>query len=190
MLLGCEGCFEQVTVQQRGNQSLSEQLQIIVPRANFTCNGRVAGITASTNRISSGRTNPYLQVWHLTAPGGDVFDKVGGVQLVESEVVEEVDNNNNTYWLVNTTLNDDDRIEFEAGDFIGYYHPPDSRYRVWTIKTAGYSLYANNVADVSSRFNLSSQGITINGVQPLIQFTIGMSIAAVNVDITYVIIIL
>ena len=188
MLLGCEGCFEQVTVQQRGNQSLSEQLQIIVPRANFTCNGRVTGITASMDSVSSGRTDPYLQVWHPATPGGDVFDKVDEVQLVESEVVEEVDNNNNTYWLVNITLNDDDRIEFEAGDVIGYYHPPDTRYRVWSIKTAGYRLYAHNVADASSRFNLSSQGITINGVQPLIQFTIGMlSNAAVNVNIMYVI---
>ena len=63
---------------------------------------------------------------------------MGETQLVESKVVEEVDNNNNTHWLVNITLNDDDRIEFEAGDFIGFYHPPDTRFRVWSIKTSGY----------------------------------------------------
>ena len=179
MLLGCESCFNQVTVQQRGNQNLAEQLQIIVPRANFTCNGRITDITVSMDRIAAGVNDPYLEVWHPPTPGIGVFDKVGEVQLVESKVAEEVDNDNSTYWLVNITLNDDDRIEFEAGDVIGYYHPPDTRYRVWTIITAGYRLYANDVAVASSIINLNTQRTIINDVQPLIQLTIGISRTAV-----------
>jgi len=169
--VGCESCFKQVTVKQRGIERLSEQLQVIVPQANFTCNGRITGVTVSMDRIAAGVNNPYLEVWHPIITDSDVFDKVGEVQLVESE---EVDNNNNTYWLANITLTDDDRIVFEAGDVIGYFHPPDTRYIVWNIKKAGYTLYASNVDVASSRINLSSQKITIIDIQPLIQFTFGM----------------
>ena len=175
LLLGSKSCFEHVTVQQKGTRRLLQRLQVIVPRANFTCNGRVTGITASMDRVSSGGTNPYLEVWHQATPGGDVFDKVGEVHLVESEVVEEVDKNNDTYWLVNITLNDDDRIEFETGDVIGYYHPPDSRYRVWNIRTMGYTAYANEFTFALNTTDVATQDATVTNLQPLIQFTIGMS---------------
>jgi len=101
---------------------------------------------------------------------------VGEVQLVESEVVEEVDNDNNTYWLVNITLNDDDRIEFEAGDVIGYFHPPDARYLISRIVTPGYREYANESTNASSTISLVTQAISINKRQPLIQFTTGRNI--------------
>ncbi|XP_065903512.1 uncharacterized protein [Dysidea avara] len=171
-LSGSKSCFEHVTVQQKGTRRLLQRLQVIVPRANFTCNGRVTGITASMDRVSSGGTNPYLEVWHQATPGGDVFDKVGEVHLVESEVVEEVDNNNNTYWLVNITLNDDDRIEFETGDVIGYYHPPDSRYRVWNIRTVGYTAYSNELTFALNTTDVATQDATVTNLQPLIQFTV------------------
>ena len=114
-------------------------------------------------------------MWRPTKSDLDVYNKVGEVQLVESEIVGEVDNDNNTYWLVNVTLNDDDRIEFEAGDVIGYYHPPDSRYRVWSISSTGYRIYANDNAEASNSINISTQDIIINDLQPLMQFTVGMS---------------
>ena len=173
MLLGSESCFEYVTVQQRGGIDVPERFQVIVPRANFTCSGRITGITASMNRVASGITDPYLQVWHPPTPGIDVFDKVGEVQLVESEVVEEVGNNNDTYWLVNITVNDDDRIEFEAGDVIGYYHPPDTRYRVWSITTAGYIAFGSRLDNSSNAINIDTQEVSSNNRQPLIQFVIG-----------------
>jgi len=99
---------------------------------------------------------------------------VGEVQLVESEVVEEVDNDNNTYWLVNITLNDDGRIEFEAGDVIGYYQPPDTRYLVWTIAATGYIAYFYSLGTPLSTIFLGSREIFFSNWQPLIQFTYGM----------------
>jgi len=183
--VGCKGYFEQVTTEQKGTTSLSEPLQIIIPRANFTCNGRITGVTASLERNAAGLSDPYFELWQPTTPDLDVYNKVGEVQFVESKVVEEVDNDNNTYWLVNITLNDDDRVEFEVGDVIGYYHPPDSRYRVWSISSAGYRNYANDFADASNSINIITQDIIINDLQPLMQFTIGMSSVLYIYCLTY-----
>ena len=174
LLLGGGSCFKQVSVQQSGTAALLPRLQIIVPRANFTCNGRITGITASMMKVGSDGTDPSVEVWHPRTPSMDVFDKVDEVQLAESEIVEEVDNNNNTYWLVNITLNDD-RIEFEAGDVIGYFHPPDTRYRVWSIETEGYRIFANEFPNASSVIDLTDKDISVNNRQPLLQFTIGMN---------------
>ena len=173
--VGGESCFEQVAVQQIGAERASQERQIIVPRASFTCNGRITGITASMDRNNGGVNDPYVEVWHPTTPGSDVFDKVGEAQLVESEVVEEVDNNNKTYWLINITLNDDDRIEFEAGDVIGFYHPPDSRYGVWAIKTTGYTAFFYILSTPSRTINLEKSDISQASTQPLMQFTVGMN---------------
>ncbi|XP_065903516.1 CUB and sushi domain-containing protein 1-like isoform X2 [Dysidea avara] len=178
---GRETCFESAIVQQRGDCSTRHPSQAVIPRANFTCNGRITGITASMERLTNGINDPYLQVWHPTTPDKDVFDKVGEVQLVESEVVEEVDNNNNTYWLVNITLSDDDRIEFEAEDVIGFYHPPDSRYQVWTIETPGYTGFGNLSDNSSNTIDLATVEGHFDKVQPLIEFTI--DIRCVNLSI-------
>jgi len=145
----------------------------IIPRANFICNGKITSIEASMEKIDFNGTDPYIEIWHPTTPEGDVFDKVGGVQLMKSEVVEEVDNNNNTYWLVNITLNGDDRIAFEAGDVIGYYQPPSTRYKVSVTYSAGYRLFGYEPTAESNTIKLNSQRFSVNNLQPLIQFTIG-----------------
>ena len=67
---------------------------------------------------------------------------------MESAVIQ-VGNDSNAYWLLNTSLSDDDRIEFIAGDVIGYYQPPDISYQAWLIETdASYIAYANVLLDV------------------------------------------
>ena len=172
LLLGGESCFEYVTVQQRGEIEVPEQFQVIVPRANFICSGRITGVTASMDRNTNGRIDPYLQVWHPVASSINFYNKVDEVQLVESEIVEEVDNDNNTYWLVNITLNDDDRIEF-------------TRYQVWSIQTTGYMAYGSRLDNSSNAINLDTQEASANNRQPLIQFIIG-SVATMYIQ--YVII--
>jgi len=129
-------------------------------------------------RLDNGTNDPYLEVWHPRTPDADIFDKVGEVQLIGSKAVEEVDNNNNIYWLVNVTLNDDDRIEFEAGDFIGYYHPPDTLYRLWNIETTGYTIYIYDDALLNS-IGSKNWMIKLMEHQPLIQLTIGMNLIAI-----------
>jgi len=167
------GCFNNVLVQKRGYFSIIHPSLSVIPRANFTCNGRITGVIVSMKRLDNGTNDPYLQVWHRRTLDSDVFDKVGEVQLVESEVVEEVDNNNNTYWLVNITLSNDDRIEFEAGDVVGLYHPPDSHFEVWTVQTEGYITYGNKTNISVNTINLGVIDGTFMNTHPLVKLTIG-----------------
>ena len=156
-------------MQQKGTDRFSSSRQVIIPRANFTCNGRITGVTASMRKIYSDGTDPYLEVWHPRSPG--VFDKVGEVQLAESATIQ-VGTGSNEYWLLNVSLNGSDRIEFEAGDAIGYYHPLRSRYSVWSIQVAGYRAFRNDT-ELLTTFNLSNY-ISIDRRRPLIQLTVGM----------------
>jgi len=166
-------CFDVVTVQQKGRDRFSSPRQVIVPRANFTCSGRITGITASMNRVLNGMSCPYLEVWHPRTPGIGIFDKVGKVQLIESEVVQVGYDFSTAYWLVNLTLKDDDRIEFESGDVLGYYQPPNSRYQLWSIRTTGYIAYANMISAPVNLSNATSYALS-NNRQPLVQFIVGM----------------
>ena len=126
------------------------------------------------NRIASGKTDPHFEVWHPITPDVE-FNRIGEIQLAESEVVQ-VGSGSSVYWLLNMSLNGSDRIEFEAGDVIGYYHPPDTRYQMWTIATEGYIIYGSTLVNSSSTFSLANPDIVANNRQPLIQFLIGMNI--------------
>ena len=74
------------------------------------------------------------------------------------------------YQTANIILTGNNTIEVQSGDVVGYYHPPQSRYRVRILQTAGY---------IQCRFNGSFESVDINNntgnssQQPLIQFTIG-----------------
>ena len=173
---GATTCIDRVKIQQRGIKRFGSPRQVIVPRANFTCSGRITGITASLHQVYSDGIDPYFELWHPISADLGVFDKVDEVQLVESEVVQigHDPNDNFTYWVVSITLNGDDRIEFETGDVIGYYHPARSCYNVWSIITTGYRGFANNFTTPLSTINLDTQYFTGSNRQPLIQFTIGM----------------
>ena len=76
----------------------------------------------------------------------------------------------------NITLTNDDRIEFQSGDVVGYYHPPDARYQVRDSFTDGYVLYQFNglSSAVSDSINLTKRNFILNFRQPLLQFDVGM----------------
>ena len=163
-------CFESVSVHQRGSDRFSSPRQVIVPRANFTCNGRITSVSVSMNRVNSGTSDPYLEVWHPQSPGIGVFDKVGEIQLIDN-VVAQV-GTGSPYWNLNVSIIESDRIEFEVGDVIGYYQPPDSRYQMWTIRTSGYTAY--DTPTPSNTSNLVTLNINRVDRQPLILLTTGL----------------
>ena len=45
------------------------------------------------------------------------------------------------YWLAEIVVSDNERIEFNSGDFIGCYHPSNVRYHVNTISSNGSSVH-------------------------------------------------
>ena len=164
-LLGGQTCTDYVNIEQDGRDQIGHDRLAIIPRLNFTCNGRITSIRARM-RFEGGRDNyPFFQVWRLAST---VYTKIGEVQLQSDDQVT----GSGDYRTTNTILTGNNTIEFQSGDVVGYYHPPNARYRVRTIRTDGYILYQFN-GSPSTSVNLSGANDNDNKRQPLIQFTIG-----------------
>ena len=109
---------------------------------------------------------PFFQVWRPASVGSTIFNKIGEVQLSDDQVTGSSD-----YRRATIILTGNNSIEVQSGDVVGYYHPPQSRYRVRTIQTDGYILYqfsgSHESVDLNNYQNRSNEH------QPLIQFAIG-----------------
>ena len=167
-LLGGQVCTDYVNVHQNGHDQIGRGRLAIIPRLNFTCNGRITSIRARMWFDDDDRRSDYLffQVWRPSSVGSRVYNKIGEVQLQSDEQVTS----SGTYQTANINNN---TIEFQSGDVVGYYHPPQSRYRVRTIKTDGYVQYQFNGSPAPTSVDLSNPDRDNNERQPLIQFTIG-----------------
>ena len=70
-LLGGQECTGSVNVQQSGRNIIGSDRLAIIPRLNFTCNGRITSITA---RMSRNRSDfPFFQVWRAASIGSSVY---------------------------------------------------------------------------------------------------------------------
>ena len=167
-LLGGQFCTDSVNIEQVGDAQLSLGRLAIIPRLNFTCNGRITSIRARV-RISVGRNDyPSFQVWRVASFGSTVYNKIGEVQLQSDDQVT----GSGDYRIANIVLTGNNTIEFQSGDVVGYYHPSDARYRVRTIRTGEYRLYQFNGSPPTS-VNLNDANRNDNERQPLIQFITG-----------------
>ena len=165
-LLGGQFCTDSVDVQQDGDNQIGRDRLAIIPRLSFTCNGRITSITARVRLVNRRSVYPHFQVWRAESVGSTIYNKIGEVQLQSDDQVTGSGN----FQTANIILIGNNTIEVQSGDVVGYYHPPDIRYHVRTIRTDGYILY---------QFDGSSESVDLNGGrsrnerQPLIQFTIG-----------------
>ena len=159
-LLGGQECTDYVDIQQNTDNAVGPNRQAIIPRLNFTCNGRITSITA---RVSVSRENiyPFFQVWRAASVGSTTYNRISNVQLLDTV---KFDKNVATFDLT------DSAIEVQSGDVVGYYHPPDSR-RVRDIRIDGYILYQFRGSHES--VDLNNSIATDNNRQPMIQFAIG-----------------
>ena len=171
-LLGGQCCTDSVDVLQNSDNVMGHNSQAIIPRLNFTCNGRITSITArvSFNVVSN---FPFFQVWRAASVGSTIYNRINQVQLPR-EVIPGAGVAN--FSLHNT-------IEVQSGDVVGYYHPSSSRYRVRDIRTDGYILYqfSGSQESVDLNDNISSD----DRRQPLIQFTIGKCIFSNYMIVVY-----
>ena len=169
-LLGGQVCTDSVDVQQNGDNVIGRDRLAIIPRLNFTCNGRITSIRARVRFDNS--TNDYLsfQVWRPSSVGSTTYNKIGEVQLQSDDQLT----GSGHFQTANITLTGNNTIEVQSGDVVGYYHPPDARYQVRTMQTDGYILYrfigSPESVDLNNSFKSNN-----NYRQPLIQFTIGES---------------
>ena len=111
---------------------------------------------------------PSFQVWRGGSIGSTVYNKIGEVQLRSSD---QMSINDGGFGVATIILTGNDTIEVQSGDVVGYYHPPDARYRVRTLRTDGYILYEFSGSHKSVDLNNNSNNDDER--QPLIQFTIG-----------------
>ena len=119
-------------------------------------------------RVNDGSNYPFFQVWRPVSVGSTIFNKVGEVSLQSDDELSEV---SNVTQIATIVLTDNDTMEVQSGDVVGYYHPPQSNYQVRALSTEGYRIY---------QFIGSSESVELNNYvdiddnrKPLIQFTIG-----------------
>ena len=170
LLLDGQVCTDTVNVQQLGFTIASNRLAII-PRLNFTCNGRITSIRARVLGPRSRRNSfPSFQVWQLASVDSRVYNKTGEVRLQSNnQVITGVSGLREADIILTGTS----RMEFQSGDVVGFYHPPSARYQVITIQTNEYRLY---------QFEGSSDSVTLvgegeNNRQPLIRLTVGQCVS-------------
>ena len=164
LLLGGQECTDSVNVEQLGNNQINLDRLAIIPRLNFTCNGRITRIRARIGINNQGQQYPFFQVWRAISVDSTTYNKIGEVQLESDQVMTFIG-------VANIILTGNNTIEVQSGDVVGYYHPPQSRYRVRTIQTDGYILY--EFSGSHNSVDLSNNDANNNKRQPLIQFTIG-----------------
>ena len=170
-LLGGQFCTDSVNVQQNGRDQIPRNRLAIIPRLNFTCNGRITGIRARV-RFDNNEDRvdyPFFQVWRPLSTNPTVYNKTGEVHLSDDQVTM----GNNNFLEANIILTGNNTIEFQSGDVVGYYHPPQSRYQVRTIRTSGYILYRFDGPPPPTSVDINDADVDNNEGQPLIQFTIG-----------------
>ena len=174
--LGGEFCIECINVQQRSRFQLFHGRLAIIPRFNFSCNGRITSIKAGLNKNTSLTNFPSFQVWRPSSPGSRIYSKIGEVQLQSDNQVT------NGYYNFEATITliGEHRTEFQSGDVIGYYHPRQSRYQVKDIFNTGYMLYRFDGSLASNSVDLGEANFTYGNRQPLLQFTVGKIIILLN----------
>ena len=169
-LLGGQFCTDSVNIEQDGDSTRRLNRLAIIPRLNFTCNGRITGIIVRVRIIGGRNDYPFFQVWRPSSTDSTVYNKTGEVQLQSDD--QMTDSGSFQLQTVNIILTGNETIEFQSGDVVGYYHPRDSRYRARTIRTDGYIQYQFDGSPAPTSVNLNNADID-NNQQPLIQFTIG-----------------
>ena len=168
-LLGGQFCTDSVDIQQNGDDRINRNRLAIIPRLNFTCNGRITSIRArvefddNTNRIEY----PFFQIWRLSSTDPLVYNKTGEVELQNNQVSLDSED----FGIATINLTGNNTIEVQLGDVVGYYHPPEARYRVRTILTNGYLLYQFDGSHESVDF--TNKRDCRDERQPLIQFIVG-----------------
>ena len=165
-LLGGQECTDSIDVGQIGNNQINADRLAIIPRLNFTCNGRITRIRARIGFIGFTQEYPFFQVWRPASVGSTIYNRIGQVQLQLDQVIFI-----NLVPVANITLTGNNTIEVQSGDVVGYYHPPNAHFRVRTIQTRGYRLYQFSGSPDS--VDLSNNIGNDDNRQPLIQFIIG-----------------
>jgi len=164
-----ESCVNHVYVQQSGADEMARNRLGIVPHFNFRCNVRITRISVRLLPDNTGKGYPYIQVWRPSSKDSTTYAKIAQVHVAKNHITRL------TYVEANILLTGINTILIESGDVIGYYHPPDTSYKVRTIQTAGYELYVFDDIDgfTATSIDLNNKLHKLDVRQPLISFKYG-----------------
>ena len=171
-----QSCFDTVNVRQRGNRQFGNG-QVIVPRSNFTCNGRVTGYVISLESVGDSGGYPSVQVWHHI--NSSFYIRVHTECPITGDDIELVTGSQsgggNDYYLGAVSCTEKNRIEFQSGDVIGYHQGDSVLYQLWSINSNVYISYHRDANSPLNTFDISNDdGLSANAQQPLIQVMYGM----------------
>ena len=170
-----QDCIDNVSARQRGTNTAPSTAQVIVPRSNFSCNGRITGYAISliALRMRSG-DYPSVQVWRPI--NSTFYSRVGiACALSEDDINRSLDHNGDDYYLGLVQCSGNNRTEFQSGDVIGYYQSGGLVFQLWDINTTGYTSYYNPTMIPLTTFDINSS-TTGNNRQPLIEVMYGKNI--------------
>ena len=173
--VGTPFCTDSVEIQQNGDDEISYQRIAIIPRLNFTCNGRITVIRARVRRVSDDNFS-FFQVWRPSSTSSTAYNRIGEIQLSHDQVT-----GSGTYRTATIILTGNNRIEVQSGDVFGYYRQSFSLYRLRTIQTDGYIQYEFDGTNAPTSVNLNNADRDINEQQPLIEFIIGKCVYSITV---------
>ena len=173
---GGQTCLNNPNVNQRGQRTIDDGRQVIVPKARFNCNGRITNVAVSMEKWIGTTNNPLFQVWHPTSLNSSTYNKLTEVQL-PAGIFKSIGRNQN-YYKVSLSLNSSSQIEFQSGDVIGYYQPSNTQRHIWSIQTSGYTSYSYTAKSSTIDIN-SAENIDTN-LQPLIKVIFGKIINKLN----------
>ena len=94
--------MDTVNVQQQGTNQLNTDMYVIVPRSNFSCNGRITGYMASLNQTNDQfeeYTNSRIVIWRLMNAEKTVYSIINEYRLRNIHI-----NSMEDYHLSNVTL--------------------------------------------------------------------------------------
>jgi len=152
-------CTDYMDIQQTGRNQLSCNRLAIFPRLNFICSGKISYNIRTRVLDSSNSASLLFQIWRPSSPSSVVYNRIGEVQL---QSVDQVTRGSSGFLETNITLTGDDRIEFQSGGVVGYYHPSGSQHLVSEIQTDGYSLYRFDGSPPPTSVNLNEHNARIN----------------------------
>ena len=156
-------------VNQRGEMTIDDGRQVIVPNARFNCSGRITNVAVSMTAWF-GTNYPLFQVWRPTSLNSSTYNKTGEVQFPAGDFIGI--GQERSYYHASLSLNKNGQIEFQSGDVIGYYQPSNPRHRIWSIQTSGYTSYSNAVTSPLTSIDINNLNNETDR-QPLIEVTFG-----------------
>ena len=178
MSTDAQKCVDTVDVQQRGDdQLMNEDLNVIVPRSNFSCNGRITGYMVSLDQEVEEIEADEIECNFLSILVWRPLNTEQTTYYIANTYTLSIYDNivrRRNYYFVDISFTGNNRIEVQSGDTIGYRHRSKACYSVWSKEAADNTSYSTNDID-NDTVNISDSSVTSDhDLQPLIQVDFGM----------------